>query len=93
MLWFVGGPLAGIPAAIMPACAVFTQIVHRYYHMSAVARDALSPWWLRWATRTAEFARLAEEHQKHHYDPRFKDDYYGVLPFGNRLLRPLLDKN
>jgi hypothetical protein len=77
----------------MPVCAVFTQVVHRYYHMSADTRQAHAPKWLRWAVGTKEFARLAEEHQKHHYDPRFKDDYYGVLPFGNWLLRPALGKN
>jgi len=93
LLWYVFGAAAGIPAAIMPACAVFTQIIHRYYHMTSAARVVCAPTWLRWAVRSKEFARLAEEHQKHHYDRRFKDDYYGVLPFGHLLLRPLLGRN
>jgi hypothetical protein len=92
-LWIVLGPAAGIPAALTPGCAVFTQVFHRYYHMSEEARVAFVPRWLRWVVRSREFARLAEEHRLHHYDSRFRDDYYGVLPFGNRLLRPLLGKN
>ena len=93
LLWVALGSAAGIPAAIMPGCAVFTQVMHRYYHMSAAARVGQAPRCLRWLSRSREFTRLAEEHQQHHYDPRFKDDYYGVLPFGNRLLRPLLGRN
>ena len=93
LLWYALGPAAGIPALIMPGCAVCTQIAHRYYHMSDAARSSHAPRWLRWAVRSKEFTRLAKEHQQHHYDPRFKDDYYGVLPFGNRLLRPFLGKN
>jgi len=93
LLWLLLGPEAGIPALVMPGCAVFTQIMHRYYHMSAVARRSRTPRWIGWAIRSREFTRLADEHHKHHYEPKFKDDYYGVLPFGNRLLRPLLGKN
>ena len=93
LLWYGLGPAAGISAALMPVCAVSTQILHRYYHMSAAARIGHAPIWLRWAVGSNEFNRLAEEHQKHHYDPSFKDDYYGVLPFGNRLLRSVLGRN
>ena len=92
-VWFALGPVAGVPAVLMPGCAALTQVLHRYYHMTADARQASAPQWLRWAVRSREFARLAGEHQQHHYDPRFRDDYYGVLPFGDRLLRPLLGKN
>ena len=93
LLWVVLGPAAGIPAAIMPGCAVFTQILHRFYHMTPAVRMARTPRWLRWAIRSREFTRLADEHELHHYGPKSKDDYYCVLPFGNRLLRPLLGKN
>lgn len=93
LLWYGLGPAAGISAALMPVCAVSTQVLHRYYHMSAAARIGHAPAWLRWAVGSREFNRLAEEHQKHHYDARFKDDYYGVLPFGNRLLRSVLGRN
>jgi hypothetical protein len=93
LLWWLVGPASGVPAALMPGVAVVTQVLHRYYHMTPAARVAHAPRWLRWAVRSEEFARLAAEHQQHHNDPRFKDDYYGVLPYGNRLLRPLLGKN
>lgn len=93
LLWYGLGPSAGIPAALTPVCAVSAQIVHRYYHMSRAARIVHAPRWLRWAVTSTEFNRLAEEHQRHHYDLHFKDDYYGVLPFGNWLLRPVLGKN
>jgi hypothetical protein len=93
LLWLGLGPAAGIPAALMPLCAVTTQVLHRYYHMSAAARIDRAPVWLRWVVRSREFARLADEHKKHHYERRFFDDYYGVLPFGDRLLRPVLRKN
>jgi hypothetical protein len=93
LLWWSLGPAAGIPALVMPVCAMVTQIMHRYYHMTPGARAGHAPRWLRWAVRSREFARLANQHQQHHYDSRFKDDYYGVLPFGNLLLRPLLGKN
>lgn len=92
-LWWLLGPAAGIPAAVMPLCAVVTQVLHRYYHMSIEARRRCAPRWLRWAVTNREFARLADEHHRHHYDGRCADDYYGVLPFGHRLLRPLLKKN
>ena len=93
LVWWAFGPEAGIPALLMPVCAMVTQVLHRYYHMSPEARLTQAPWWLRWAVRSREFGRMAEEHHKHHYDPRFKDDYYGVLPLGHLLLRPLLGKN
>jgi hypothetical protein len=93
LTWWALGPVAGIPALVMPGCAAIAQVIHRYYHMNPQARIALAPMWMRWVVRTREFARLAEEHQRHHYDPRYRDDYYGVLPFGNLLLRPLLGKN
>jgi len=92
-VWWALGPAAGVPALLMPACAAATQVLHRYYHMTPPARRSHAAWWLSWAVRSREFSRLAEEHQKHHYDPRFTDDYYGVLPFGNLLLRPVLGKN
>lgn len=92
-LWWVLGPAAGIPALLMPGCAVVTQVLHRYYHMTEATRSACAPRWLRWAVASREFGRLADEHQQHHYDSKFKDDYYGVLPFGKWLLRPLLGKN
>lgn len=93
LLWYALGPAAGIPASVMPVVAVYAQIQHRYYHMSSQARVAHVPPWLRRAVASNEFGRLASEHQAHHYDPRFRDDYYGVLPFGNRILRPLIGKN
>ncbi len=93
VVWVVLGPATGVPAAVMPACAVATQVLHRYYHMAPTARVRLAPRWLRWAVGSREFGRLAAEHQMHHYDRRAADDYYGVLPFGNRLLRPFLGIN
>ncbi len=92
-VWLTLGPVAGVAALVMPLCAVCTQVSHRYYHMSAVARGRVAPPWLRWAVRSREFARLADEHHRHHYDPAKADDFYGVLPFGHRLLRPLLGRN
>jgi hypothetical protein len=92
-LWITLGAWAGLPAAMMPLCAVGTQICHKYYHMSVDARRDAVPKWLHWLLLSPEFNRMADEHVKHHYDPRFADDYYGVLPFGNLLLRPLCKKN
>lgn len=92
-VWLSLGPAAGVPATLMPVCAVITQVMHRYYHMTPSTRATSAPRSIRWAVRSREFARLAEAHQRHHYDPRYKDDCYGVLPFGNRLLRPLYGKN
>jgi hypothetical protein len=92
-LWFAVGPAAGIPAAAMPLCAVFTQICHSYYHMSPEAAEERAPKGLRWVVRSKEFCRLAREHKAHHYNPTHRDDYYGVLPFGNWLLRPLYKRN
>lgn len=93
LIWNLLGPLAGIPAMLMPLCAVTTQISHRYYHMSGAARAGLTPTWLNRVFLSREFTRLADEHREHHYDPAYSDDYYGVVPFGNRLLRPILGKN
>lgn len=38
LLWFVLGPIAGIPAAIMPLATAVLHRNHRYFHMSIEAR-------------------------------------------------------
>lgn len=89
LLWFVLGPIAGIPAAIMPLATAVLHRNHRYFHMSIEARRKHAPWWQRWYVLSAVFTRVADEHLKHHYDSRFYNDYYVLLPFGNRILRLL----
>jgi hypothetical protein len=88
-LWVVLSPAAGIPALLIQGFSILTYIFHRFYHMSKQTCIKHAPRWLQWVVRSKVFRRLVEEHQKHHHEALFKDDYYSLLPLGNYLLRKL----
>ena len=92
-LWKVFGAIAGIISFTIVLFPAFNHIIHSFYHMNKDARKKLSPPYLRWYILNRVFDIVAEQHQLHHYNKKYKDDYYNLLPFGNYIPRPLFKKN
>lgn len=88
----LAGPLPALFFFAPSLLTIFTQISHRYYHMTTLARRRLAPRGLRWFFCTPAFDALAREHQMHHYGERHADDFYTVVPFGPVVLYPLFGR-
>lgn len=90
-LWL--GGWAGLVIFTPCLLAVFTQINHRFYHMTPEARKRHAPGWLRWFFCSKEFNRLVVAHQKHHYFNQHHDDFYSMIPFAYIFTKPIFGKS
>lgn len=93
LLWVFMGKTAGLISFSMVLFPALNHVIHPYYHMNKAARELKCPWYLKWYVLNKEFDIVASQHKLHHYNEKFKNDYFNLLPFGRLLLRPLYGIN